>query len=105
VRLLPVELHLRLGIVRIEGGEQIGELGALARLGQEGAGLGPELLDAQRAAPVLEQEVEAGRGAEACDRGDVEGEDDRLRDRRELRDEVSNDPLHVQGLAVALPSP
>ena len=44
-----------------------------------------ELLDAQAAAAVLEQEVEAGGGAEARDGRDVEREDDRLGDARDLR--------------------
>ena len=83
-RLLAVELDLDLGIVRIERGEEVAELRPLARRRQERARLRAELLHGQRAAPVLEQELEARRRAEAGDGRDVEREDDRLGDLREL---------------------
>ena len=101
-RLLAVELHLHLGIVRVEGREEIGQLGPLARLREELARLGPELLHRERAAPVLEQELEPRRCAEPRDGRDVEREDDRLGDLRELRLQAGHDRLDVQGGVLAL---
>ena len=61
-----------------------------------------ELRDRQRAAAVLQQEVEARGRAEPGQRRDVEREDDRLRDRRELRSQPAHDAVDVQRLGLAL---
>ncbi len=101
-RLLAIELDPDLRIGGIERREERGELGPLPRGRQEVARLGAELLDAQRAAPVLKQEVEARRRAEAGDGRDVERERDRLRNRRQLHRHAAHDAEHVERLAVPL---
>ena len=88
-RLLAVQLHPDLRVVRVERGEQGAELRPLPRRREELLRLLAELLDRQRAAAVLEQEIEPRRGAEPGQRRDVEREDDRLGDRRELRPQPS----------------
>ena len=61
-----------------------------------------ELRDRQRAAAVLQQEVEARGRAEPGQGRDVEGEDDGFGDRRELRPQPAHDAVDVQrrGLAI-----
>ena len=100
-RLLAVELHLDLGIARIERGEEVADLRPLARRLLELAAQLAETVDAQAAAPVLEEEVEAGGGAEARDGGDVEREDDRLGDGGDLGGDAAHEPAHVHRVAVA----
>ena len=75
-RLLPIEGDGDLGRRRVERGEEVCQLGALSGLGQERLSLPAQVLDRQRAAAILQQEVEAARGAEAGDRGRHEGKRD-----------------------------
>ena len=64
-RLLAVEVDLHLRIAGIKRGEEIGQFRPFARRFEKLAGKVAELLHAERAATILQQEVKAGRCAEA----------------------------------------
>jgi hypothetical protein len=61
-----------------------------------------ELIDAQAPAPVLNEKVIAGGGAEARDRGDVEREDHGLGNAGELPLQPRHDARRVESVAVPL---
>src|SRR6185369_4789507 len=101
-RLLTVEVDLHLWIARIEGGEHVADLGPLAGGLLKLTAQVTELLDAERSASILEKEIEPRGGAEAGDRRNVEGEDDRLRDLGKLFREARHDAGDVQLRRVTL---
>ena len=101
-RLLAVQLDLDLRVVRIERGEQRAELRPFPCFGDEFPRLAAELVDGQGAAAVLQQEIEPGCGAEPGQGWNVEREDDRLGNGRELPLQPAHDALHMQGFALAL---
>ena len=89
-------------IAGIEGGEEIGQFGPLSRGLEKLAGKVAELLHAERAAAILQQEVKTGRGAKAGDRRNVEGKDDRLGNVRHLPLHISHDAAHMERVGMAL---
>ena len=101
-RLLAVQVDLDLRVVRIERSEQRAKLRAFPCFGEEFPRLCAKLVDGERAAAVLQQEIESGRGAEPGQGWNVEREYDRLGDGRELPLQPTHDALHMQGFALAL---
>ena len=61
-----------------------------------------ELLHAERAATILQQEVKTGRRAKPGDRRNVERKDDRLGYVRHLPLHISHDAAHVERFGMAL---
>ncbi len=101
-RLFPIELNRDLGSRRVERREQVRQLGPLARLGEERLSLPAQILHCQRAAAVLQQEIEAARGAEAGDRRRHERERHRAGKLRQGRAHGALNAPHVQRFALAL---
>ena len=75
--------------------------GRLPRRVHELRGCVAELLHAERAAAVLQQEIETRRGAKAGDRRNVERKDDRLRNLANCCCKLRHDAAHMQRPDVA----
>ena len=101
-RLLAVEIHLHLRIAGIEGGEEVGQLRPFRAASRNWRVVVAELLHAERAAAVLQQEVKAGRGAKPGDRRNIERKDDRLGNLRQLRLQARHDAAHMERFGMTL---